>query len=98
MDDPMYPNDGAFFQPTEPEEQVRERKKQQSKQIAGMELLRDLIAVYEKDIQQLKSVDSIPAADSLAPTEFQLAWTINQQLLAYVRGKKEYLESLLPSK
>lgn len=94
MDD--LPNDGALFNAfAEPEEQATERREAINKTQAAKPLLEDLIKLFEADIAQLKSIDSIPAATQLMPEEFHVAWQINQELLKYAREKKAYLESLL---
>lgn len=94
-DNDMMPNDGSFWHPDEPEEQVIERRVSLSKAQAAKPMLEDLIAEFQKDIDQLQSVDSIEVNVLTEPEEFQKAWLVRQELLNYARGKKAYLESLL---
>jgi hypothetical protein len=95
MDNDTYPNDGAYFLPTEPEEQVEERRKSLSKAQAAKPMLEDLIVRITADIDRIKSVDAITVDPEADAESFMRAWYGVQQVKNYAEDLKIYLESLL---
>jgi hypothetical protein len=94
MDD-SYPNDGSYFQPTEPEDQARQRDMQATKAQAAKPMLEDIIQQVTDDIERMKSVDAITVDPEASPEAFMKAWYGVQQQKAYAEQHKAYLESLL---
>lgn len=95
MDDDIYPNDGTYYQPAEPEEQVRARQQSHNKALAAKPMLKDLIDVFDQDIAQLARVDAIHVDPTTQPEEFLKAWYAAQEVVQYAKDKKAFLESLL---
>lgn len=95
MDDTLYPNDGSYFMPQEPEEQVTERRVKVGQAQAAKPMLEELIKEFDVDIARLSSIDSIKVDVNTEPEEFLKCWNIAQELKAYAEEKKNYLESLL---
>lgn len=94
MDD-FYPNDGSYYQPTEPEEQVIERQQQASKAQAAKPMLEELIAKVTADIDRMKSVDAITVDPEADPEAFMKAWYGVQQQKLYAEQLKTHMETLL---
>lgn len=90
-----YPNDGAFFQPTdEPEEQVMERNQEQAKVQSAMPVLEDLIIHLTDRIAFYDSIDSLEASIKDRPESFQMQVLANQQTKADLVIEKTQLEGL----
>lgn len=95
-DNGMLANDGELFNAfTEPEEQETERRVNISKAQAAKPMIEDLIALFDTDIAQLKSIESIPVDITTNTEDFLKAWNVRQELLNYAENKKQYLETLL---
>lgn len=93
MDD-ILPNDGSFFRPIEPEEQVKERKQEEGKVLASQPLLEDVIADFEDDLDDLSRISCIPVTPDTTNEEFMRAWEKRQEVNNYIERKLDYYRGL----
>ena len=95
MDDFMMPNDGSFYQSTEPEEQVLQRKASVSKALAAKPMLLEIIENINADIAQMSSIDAITVDPETDPQAFLKALFAVQQVKEYAEAKVRYIEIML---
>lgn len=96
MSDDYYPNDGTHFAPTEPEEQVQERKEEEGKLREGARVLEDVIARLESRIQFYSSIDSIEVDLDEDPSTHQKRIEVAKMTKTNLLQEKEYWQSRLP--
>lgn len=94
--DELIPEANAPFLPTEPEEQKKERIKEESKSRAAVPKLKEIVELLDKDIALFNSVGSIHVDPTTKAEEFLAAWNIQQEKLNYARQIKEYIEQMIP--
>jgi hypothetical protein len=90
-----YPNDGSFYQASEPEEQVKERRVEQSKAQAAKPMLEDILAKITGDIDTMQRSVAINVTPETSPEVFMKAWYGVQEQSKYAQELKEYIEGLL---
>lgn len=93
MDD-LYPRDGSFYQPEEPEAQVKEKAEERARVKSAMPMLNDLIKRFDERIAFYGSIDSIPADLTKSPASFQRLVAANRLVKDTLVSEKEYLEVL----
>lgn len=95
MDDNLYPNNGEYFLPTEPEEQKLDRKKEQAKVLEAKKLSDEIIARYEDRIVFYDTIDSIEVELRTDPEKFMRAWLVNREIKAILESECAWLEELV---
>lgn len=94
-EDNLYPNDSSYFSVREPEEQVRDRKKEKAKALQGQAMIKEIVSHLENRIDFYGSVDAMPEEVKLDANAFLLAHNANELTRDNLRSEKEYFESLL---
>lgn len=94
-DTDLYPHDSSYFQITEPDEQIEERRTQKGKSQAGKAIIEDLISKVSADIDAMISPDAIRVTPETTDEQWKMAHYGVQERLAYAREIKSHLESLL---
>lgn len=93
--DNLYPNTGdTYYKPEMPADRKDEESEEKAKALAGMPLINDLIARFDKRIAFYDSLESIPSDVSTHPEEHLRAVLANQMAKENLRAEKEYLEGL----
>lgn len=92
--DELYPNDGSYYQPTEPAEQIQERKEEKGKVKEGIRLLEDVIERFEERIRFYDSVNSVPGEFRIDPAEFMHRVEANDLTKQNLIVEKTWLEGL----
>ncbi len=95
MDEDLMPNDGTFFFPREPKDQVLARKAEKAKTLEVLPILKELLKQFERDIEFYGSIDSIPPEVKTDPGKFLIVHNANELTRNALMAKKEYIESLL---
>lgn len=94
-DDNIYPNDGAPFLPTEPEEQQIEQGEEKAQVLQALPIIQDIVDRFDARIKALDSVDAIPADVQTNPTDFMHFVASNRLTKANLIAEKEWLEDLI---
>lgn len=95
MEDNLMPNQGNYFQISEPEEQVHERAKQKAKSFDGHAVIKDLIKHFEDRIEFYKTIDSIPQEVRGDEKLFLITVNANALTSTNLLNERDYLKSLL---
>lgn len=95
LEDDMYQNDGTFFQPTEPEEQLKERLATKSKVAGAKPLLREVIGHFNERIAFYGSIQSIPREVRKDPHQLAVQLEANEIAQANLSIERDWLEALL---
>ena len=95
MDEDLMPNDGTFFFPREPKDQVLGRKKEKAQTLESLSILKDLLARWNEKIAFYESVKAIPEEVKLDPEKFMLAVAGNTVIVEILEAEKEYIEGLV---
>lgn len=95
MEDDMYPNDGVYFLPKEPKDQVIARQKEKAETLEAIRVLEEAIARFEDKIKFYGSVDAMPVEVKTDPAKFMNMHNSNQMTRDNLVVEKEYLEDLL---
>lgn len=93
--DDVMPNDGTYFVPREPEQQVIDRNKEKAKTLEALPILKDLLARLEERVAFYGSVDSIPDDVKTKPDEFLIVHNSNQLTRDNLRAEIEWIVGLL---
>lgn len=95
--DNLYPNDSTYLGgvPKEPAEQDVERKKEKSRTLEALPILKEIIERLQLRIDFYGSVDAMPDELKTQPTKFMNRHTANELTRNNLRDEKEYLEGLL---
>lgn len=95
MEDDMYQNSGEYFQPTEPEDQAKDRIKQKAKRFDAQGAIKDLIKRFDERIAFYDSMKSIPKEVRGDPDLFLVTVNANDQTAQNLMTERDYLKSLL---
>lgn len=93
--DDVMPNDGSYFMPREPEEQVIARKKESAQTLESVAVLKDMISRLDDRIDFYGSVDSIPPAVKADPKRFLITFNANQLTRDCLRSERDWIQDLL---
>lgn len=93
MDD-LSPNNGAWFQPSEPEAQVKDREKEKAKVLGSLKLIEEMLVRLDKEITRLSSIDSIPSEHRTTPEEFMHHFEGNEVALRHLKKERGWLKDL----
>lgn len=97
MTDPLYPRDGQSFDPfSEPEEQVVEKQKKHSKEMAAVPKLKEILANLDADIDDLSRVSCITVNSETEPEKFLQMWHVAQEKKKYAEEMRDYIEQMIP--
>lgn len=94
-DDNMYPNAGEYFLPTEPVDQVLERKAEAAKVKQALKLSEEVIKRLQERIAFYDSVQSINVDLQSDNEKFVRAWFVNREIKQILTNEKEWLEDLV---
>lgn len=93
--DDLLPNDGTYFMPREPVDQVIARKKERSKTLEDLKIITSIVDHFEKRIEALGSVDAMPDEAKLDPQKFLIIHNANEIARKHLISEKEWVESLV---
>ena len=97
MDDDLMPNDGTFYFPREPQDQVIARKKEKAQILESLSVLQELLARWNEKIAFYESVKSIPEEVKLDPKKFMVTIDAHSVIVEIFEAEREYIESLISS-
>lgn len=95
MGDDLYPRDGAFFQPAQPEDQVKEEQIERAKAKSAIPMLKEIVSRFDTKIAFYDSLDSIDVGIDTDPATFQKIHAANRLTRDNLKAEKHYLESLI---
>lgn len=95
QEDDVMPNDGTYFVPREPEQQLIERSKEKAKTLEALPILKDLLERLEERVAFYGSVDSIPSEVKTDPQQFLIVHNANELVRDNLRAEIEYITGLL---
>lgn len=95
MDDDLYPSDGGYFMPREPQEQVIARKKEQAQTLEALKIIEQVIKHFEDRIKFRDSVESINVDIEKDPSLHQKVFQTHKLLKEALIEEKQLLEDLL---
>lgn len=95
MDDDLMPNDGTYFFPREPADQIIGRKKEKAKTLEALTVLQELLDRLDKRIEFYASVDAMPDDVKTDAIKFMNMHNANQMVRDNLRSEKEWIEGLL---
>lgn len=93
--DDLLPNDGTYFMPREPVEQVVDRKRERAQSLEDLSLLKEIIGRFDRRIEFYSSVDAMPDDVKTDPVKFMNMHNSNQLTRDSLNSEREYLQSLL---
>jgi hypothetical protein len=90
------PNDGTYFLPREPQEQIIARKKEQAETLEALKVIDQIIAHFQQRIDYLDRLDSITGVTvETDPEKFQRAYMVNRLVKQALLEEKDLLEEKL---
>lgn len=92
--DELGNTESNYFLPTEPEEQVKERKEEQAKVMKGIAMLEEIIERMEQRITFYDTVSSIEVDVTTHPEEHLRAVIAAKQTKENLIQEKEWIENL----
>lgn len=95
MDDDLMPNDGAYFLPREPKDQILARKKEKAKTMEGLAVLKDMIKRFDQRIEFYNTIDSIPMDVRAEADTFLIAFHTNQMVRDTLQDERDYIIGLI---
>jgi len=95
MDDDVMPNDGTYFLPREPQDQIIARQKERAKTLEAAKVIDGVIAHFEERIAQLSNIDSITESLDTDPIAHQKAFHVRKLVKQALEEEKSLLEDLL---
>lgn len=95
MDDNLYPNNGEYFLPREPKDQVLDRKAEASKVKPAIKMSEDIIERWKERIAFYDTIDSISVDLRTDEAKFMRAWLLNREIKAILQSEMEWLEDLV---
>lgn len=93
--DDVMPNDGTYFAPREPEQQVIARQKEKAKTLEALPILKDLLKRLNERVDFYGSVDSIPDDVKTSPKQFLIIHNANELTRDNLRAEMEFIAGLL---
>lgn len=94
-DDDLLPNDGTYFFPREPKDQVLARKKEKAQTLEGLTVIQDLLKRWNDKIAYYTSVKSISEEVKRDPAAFMHEIAGNAVIVEILEAEKEYIEELI---
>lgn len=94
-EDDMMPNDGTYFFPREPKDQVLSRKKEKAQTLEGLTVIQDLLKRWSEKIAYYESIRAIPEEVKLNETQFMHTVAGHAVVLEILETEKEYIEELI---
>lgn len=91
-EDNVLPNDGSYFLPREPAEQIIDRKKERAKTLEALSVLNEIIAHFDERIAFRDSLSSITVDISKDPLLFQKVFEVSRLLKQALEEEKSLLE------
>lgn len=95
MDEDLMPNDGTYYFPREPQDQVLARKKEKAQTLEGLTVLQDLLKRWEDKITYYSSVKSITEEVKRDPAAFMHEVAGNAVIVEILEAEKEYITELI---
>lgn len=92
--DELGNTESPYFIPTEPEEQVQERKEEKAKVMKGIAMLEDVIKRMEARITFYDTLKSIDVDASTHPEEHLRAVLVAKGISQNLTEEKEWIENL----
>lgn len=93
--DDVYQNDGTYFLPREPEEQIIARKKEKAKTLEALKVIDGVIEHFNERIAYLSNIDSITEDLETDPLSHQKAFHVKKLLKQALEEEKSLLEELV---
>jgi hypothetical protein len=93
--DEMYPNDGMYFMPSEPQEKTERRRKARSKAKANENILQDVIDRLEKQVAFFQSNLSITDAVISDAALLQARIIANKETAINLQAEINYWKGVL---
>lgn len=93
--DNVYPNNGEYFIPREPQEMRVERQKEKAKVLEAKKLSEEILDRYDDRIAFYDSVDSIDASIRSNEEKFLRAWVVNREVKSILQAERDWLEGLI---
>lgn len=95
--DDLYPSDGTYFMPREPEEQVVARKKESAQTLEGLSVLKDMVKRLDERIDFYQRHSNIPDEVRTDPSKFLIISNSYTMVSETLQSEKEWIEDLLES-
>lgn len=92
--DELGNTESPYFIPTEPEEQVQERKDEKAKVMKGIAMLEEIIERFEKRITFYDTTNSIEVDVTTTPEEHLRAVLVAKGISQNLTEEKEWIENL----
>lgn len=89
------PNDGTYFFPREPQDQIIARKKEKAQTLEGLHILHDLLKRWEEKITFYSSVKAISEEVKTNPAEFMHMVAGNAVIVEILEAEREYIRELI---
>lgn len=94
-DDDLYRNDGTYFLPREPEEQIIDRKKERAKTLEAINDIKAVIAHFDQRIEERGKISSINVDLTEDPALHQKVFEVNRLLTMALIEERSMLEEML---
>jgi hypothetical protein len=92
MDNNVYPNNGAaFFTPSEPADQARQREEEISKTLDAVPLLKEIISHFDEQITFYSSVDAVPQEVLADEKAFMHVIAANKLTVMNLNAERDYI-------
>lgn len=95
QDDDVLPNDGTYFFPREPQEQILGRKKEKAQTLEGINELKAILERLDNQVAFFDSLSSIPDEVRLDPEKFLIMHNTHTQVAEILRSEREYIADLV---
>lgn len=95
MDGSLYPNDGRYFLPTEPNDQQKSRDSEANDVLSAIPVLNDILKRFEERIAFYGSVDSIEVDLEQDPATHQKLVEVGRLMKANLNQEKAIIEDLI---
>jgi hypothetical protein len=93
--DDVMPNDGTYFFPREPKDQVIARKKERAQTLESVNVLKEAVARMSEQIEFFEKNSSIPDDVRLEPQKFLIMSNSYKLAAETLTSEKEWLEQLI---
>ena len=91
--DNVYPNSTEYFFGKEPEEQKKARTRSVEDTLAGIPLLKEVVAHVQDEIARLESLNSIQSDITSDPAVYQREAELNRAVASELRSQLVFIES-----